>query len=127
MESQSESLNNTMAGDRRHFDRRHLIYYLRVFDGSSSRIIGHVVEITTRGLMLVSEEPLSVHEDYRLRMKLGGLMPKMEELTFRATCKWCREDENPDFFIAGFLLHDLSQQAADRIKKLVGEFGFSGI
>lgn len=119
-------MNTNKPLDRRRLSRRHLIYYLRVFDGAGNRVLGHVVEISASGLMLVSEEPLTVQEEYRLRMKIGGLLPQPDELVFQAVCKWCREDVNPDFYLAGFLLQNITPHAREIIEKLVDEFGFSG-
>ncbi len=119
-------LSDGKEQDRRHSTRSHLRRYLRVFDGSSSRVIGHVTEITTQGLMLVSKESLSIHEEYRLRMKPGESISESGELIFRATCKWCRKDTGSPQFIAGFLVHDLSDRGRETIEKLVAEFGVLG-
>jgi len=109
--------------EKRCLKRRHLIYYLRVYDGISSRVVGHVVDITHRGLMLISDEPIAVQEEYRLRMKLPAISLVQEELIFNAVCRWCREDENPIFYVAGFQIHHLLPEEATFIKTLIDEFG----
>ena len=109
--------------EKRSLKRRHLIYYLRIYDGISSRVVGHIVDITNRGLMLISDEPIAVQEEYRLRMKLPGMSTVQEELIFEAVCRWCREDENPAFFVAGFQIHHLLPEEAAFIQALIDEFG----
>ena len=56
--------------DRRRHKRRHLIYYLEVFDDATDRLIGHVVDITMKGIMLTSEEPIELNSTLRLRIEL---------------------------------------------------------
>ncbi len=109
--------------EKRKLKRRHLIYYLRVFDGLSSRVVGHVVDISSNGLMLISDEPIAVHEEYRLRMRFPGVISSQEELIFDASCRWCRQDENPAFYVAGFQIRDLLSEEARFIQSLIDEFG----
>lgn len=109
--------------EKRSLKRRHLIYYLRIYDGISSRVVGHIVDISYRGLMLISDEPIAVQEEYRLRMKLPGMSTVQEELIFDAVCRWCREDENPAFYVAGFQIHHLLPEETTFIQTLIDEFG----
>ncbi|MBE0582885.1 MAG: PilZ domain-containing protein, partial [Desulfofustis sp.] len=56
--------------DKRKVQRWHLVFYLRVFDGASTTIVGHLVDISSRGLMLVCDEPIEKGRALTLRMKL---------------------------------------------------------
>mgnify|MGYP000013131981 CR=1 FL=1 len=109
--------------EQRSLNRHHLIYYLRVFDGLSSRVVGHIVDISPQGIMLITDEPIPVQEEYRLRMRFPGTGTSQEELIFDAVCRWCRQDENPEFYIAGFHIQDLPADAANFIQGLIAEFG----
>lgn len=123
--SSNESNNklSNQSGEQRSLSRHHLIYYLRVFDGISNRVVGHIVDISPQGIMLISDEPVSVHEEFRLRMRFPGSGSDQEELIFDAVCKWCREDDNPEFYIAGFQIQDLPEPATNFIQGLIAEFG----
>ena len=114
---------NEQSAEQRKFNRHHLIYYLRVYDGVSSRVVGHVVDISPQGIMLITDEPIAVQEEYRLRMRFPGSGSEQEELLFDAVCRWCREDENPEFYIAGFQIQDLPDSATSFIQGLIAEFG----
>jgi len=123
--SSKESKNNLdeQSVEQRNFSRHHLIYYLRVFDGISSRVVGHIVDISSEGIMLITDEPITVQEEYRLRMRFPGTGSSQEELIVDAVCRWCREDENPEFYIAGFQIQDLPADAASFLQGLIAEFG----
>lgn len=110
-------------GEKRQIKRTHLIYYLRIYDGISSRVIGHAVDISQQGLMLISDEPVAVHEEYRLRMRFPGVAYEQEELLFYAVCRWCRQDDNPAFYVAGFHIQNLLPEETRFIQSLIDEFG----
>ena len=123
--SSEETKKNTdeQNVEQRRLSRHHLIYYLRVFDGISNRVVGHIVDISPKGIMLITDEPIAVNEEFRLRMRFPGAGTEQEELIFAAACRWCREDENPEFYIAGFQIEDLPDSAANFIQGLIAEFG----
>lgn len=123
--SSKESKNNLdeQSVEQRNLSRHHLIYYLRVFDGVSSRVVGHIVDISSEGIMLITDDPITVHEEYQLRVRFPGTGTSQEELLVDAVCRWCREDENPDFYIAGFQIQDLSADAVSFLQGLIAEFG----
>ena len=94
-----------------------------MFDGISSRVVGHIVDISPEGIMLITDEPITVQEEYRLRMRFPGTGSSQEELVLEAVCRWCREDENPEFYLAGFQIQDLPQDAEFFLQGLIAEFG----
>lgn len=123
MSSSEKNIPGHDHSDMRQIKRHHLIYYLRIYDGISSRVIGHAVDISQQGMMLISDEPVDVHEDYRLRMRFPGVAHEQEELIFDAVCRWCRQDDNPAFYVAGFQIQNLLPEEARFIQSLIDEFG----
>lgn len=119
--------NGTKEGrkkDMREVNRRYLVFYLRVFDGMSSKIIGHLIDISEKGVMLLSDSPVEVNEDYRLRMRLPTQGKDRNEIIFKATSRWCKSDENPDFYLAGFQMYDLDEKTSRLISNLIRDFGY---
>lgn len=108
--------------DKRKVQRWHLVFYLRVFDGQSPTIVGHVVDISRRGLMLVCDEPVEKGRALTLRMKLPKEQAGRQEILFDAVCRWCRQDANPDFYIAGFKFAALPADLGEHLRQLVSEF-----
>lgn len=111
--------------EQRQVARRHLVFYLRIFDGLGSRILGHLMDISHRGLMILSDEPIAVNEEYRLRMRLPQEVSGSDEIIFGAVSRWCRRDENPDFYIIGFQIQDMNNETRSLISDLIDEFGFA--
>ncbi|KJR99537.1 MAG: hypothetical protein VR65_16315 [Desulfobulbaceae bacterium BRH_c16a] len=111
--------------DLRQANRKYLVFYLRVFDGMSSKILGHLVDISEKGIMLVGDNPIPVGEDYRLRMRLPTQMKDRNEIIFTATSRWCKNDANPDFYLAGFQIHELEPDARELIGSLISDFSYN--
>ncbi len=111
--------------EMREVNRRYLVFYLRIYDGMSSKILGHLVDISAKGMMLISDNPIPVNENYRMRMRLPTQMKEKSEIMFDATSRWCKSDANPDFFLAGFQMHDLEQSNRDLVLTLIRDFSYN--
>jgi len=112
--------------NKRQVDRWYLVFYLRVYDGMSLKIFGHLIDISETGIMLICDDPVQPNEDFRLRMRLPSQMKDADEVIFAATSKWCRVDTNPDFHLVGFQIHDLDQATRKVIAELIRDFSYNG-
>jgi hypothetical protein len=112
--------------NQRKVERRHLIYYLRVYNAKTGALLGNLVDISTRGIMLVSDNPLPVNEDVLLRMVLPDNVEGSREVEFEAVSRWCKNDINPDFFDTGFELTDPTSNFLEVVDKLVEDCLFKG-
>ena len=111
--------------DRRKIKRRHLIYYLRIFDRDSGELLGHLVDISTGGMMIISEQPLETRKRFRLRMVFPEKLLGKENFDFEARSLWCKPDLNPSFYDIGFSIENLSPEVIQTIEQLITEYGFN--
>lgn len=88
--------------ERRKHKRRNSIFYIKVFDNKTGKIVGRLVDITTGGMMLVSERPLKIGTVSKYRMPLPEKIHDVSEITFEAKSVWNGPDVNTDFFDTGF-------------------------
>ena len=110
--------------ERRKSQRRHLIYYLKLFDIDADQLLGNLVDITTEGLMLVSEHPLEKGEQYHLKLVLPKKVLGKKAIDFRGRCLWCQEDVNPGLFAAGLQFTQITGEDQLVIEVLVRRHGF---
>ena len=110
--------------DRRALKRRHLIYYLRVFKVPENILLGHLVDITSEGLLLLSENPIPTGQTYRLRMKLPEVIFNQQTLEFNAFSLWSKTDVIEDFFVTGFRIPELDPLGIEILDKLIEDHGF---
>jgi len=111
--------------DRRTLHRRHLIYYLKVFDREKDFLLGHLVDITEEGLMIVSENPIDAGKIFKMRMLLPREIEGKEEIEYDALSTWCRKDVNPSLFGVGFKFEYVDAMNRQIIFELIHEFAFS--
>ena len=101
--------------ENRHLSRWRLIHYLRVFDRESETLLGHVVDITVGGMMLVSVDPIAVDRDYEVRMVLpGGSQPLHEERCLLNAVQ-PEQDAHPELQLDGIV--GLTGYRADRFQR----------
>lgn len=110
--------------DKRKVKRRHLIYYLSVFEQDTNRLIGQLVDITTRGFMLTSENSMETGVHLKLRMVLPDVIEGDNHIMFEATSVWCKKDVNPNFWAIGFEYDNVSPKTTAIIDNLIQEFSF---
>jgi hypothetical protein len=110
--------------ERRKNKRRYLLYYARVFDAATRQQIGNLVDITPRGVMLVSEETLPVGKTFRLRLEVSDDVADKPFLDFDAKSLWCEPDVEPHFHNTGFKILDLAPGDAKIIRRIIEIYGF---
>jgi hypothetical protein len=112
-----------MEDERRKFKRRYLMFYSRIFDEKTGNMLGHVMDLTPKGLMVLSEKQIEVEKDWRLVMELPPDMAKKPQLAFRGRSLWCRRDINPEFYDTGFQLENISSEDVAIIERMVEDYG----
>ena len=111
--------------ENRSLKRWHLIYYLRVFDRDTGALLGHLVDVSTDGMKMVSEKPIPVKREFRLMMEVPLKRSTAEELWLSAYSLWCNTDANPDFYATGFRLVNPERAAIRIISALIDELSFN--
>lgn len=115
-----------MTEQTRNLQRRHLIFYLEVFDDETGELLGHLVDLTDTGVKLISKNTVPEGKKYTMRIALPEEYFKDDKfLRFPATSRWSRSAVNPDFYDSGFQLGTLDRKTADLIIKLIHTLGFS--
>lgn len=111
--------------EKRQIARRHLIYYLRVWDVKQDKLLGHLADVSTDGLMTVGETPIELDKDYHLKMVLPSVTGENDPLEFEALSCWSSNDVNEQFYDTGFQFTKISEETVGRIKDIIAEYGFT--
>ena len=112
--------------ERRKLERKHLMFYSRVFDRKTGKFIGYLGDITVEGALIISDEPVEMKIRFSFRMDLPeDLFPK-PLLNLNATSVWGQNDVDPKFFNTGFKLLDVSPEDQEIITRIIKEYGFKG-
>jgi PilZ domain len=114
----------TTSDDRRSVMRRHLIYYLRVWDVKADKLLGHVVDINADGFMLISEKQVEPEKTFDLEIRWNTPDEKKINIQFQAESRWSTNDVNPSFFDTGFKLIGPTDDVLEPIREMIEEYGF---
>ncbi len=117
-------MSEDLYEERRRLKRRHLIYYLKVTHQADNHLIGYLVDITTEGLMLISNDPIEPQTEFPFRMALPEEVLSKNEIEIQARCMWCKKDVNPDFYASGFQIMSISEEDQIIITSLIRRHGF---
>jgi len=110
--------------DKRKLKRRHLIYYLHVLERSSGRLIGYLVDISTDGIMIMSEQPIAVGTRLELKIMLESEMSAKQYLAFDAKAVRCEKSINGTNYDIGCELLNLASVDFREIETIIDELGF---
>jgi len=108
----------------RSMKRRHLIYYLRVIDSDTEQLLGFLVDITTKGFMVMSETPIETGRTFNLKILRASDSVEKQFLFFEARSKWCDRSINSEFYDTGFELVNVTPDDFEEIEKIIDELGF---
>lgn len=121
-EKRKATKKKSSVQENRTVDRRGLVFYLRVFDQATQYILGHLTDISTAGLMLVSERKIDPGSLFEVRVILPKEVMGRTELPLKITCCWCSPDAIPEFYAAGFQFEEISLSQKKLIDALTTEF-----
>lgn len=106
--------------------RRHLIHYLEVHEQKTDRLLGHVADITTEGLLLVCEQPLEGEQHFDIEVELPNVPGfEGESLKTAAVVKWNGADKNPALRCVGLQFVNPGPREQSNIELLYKFMGFN--
>lgn len=100
------------------------MFYSRVFDQKTGELLGHIIDITPAGAMLISEKPLEIGKLYHLKIELPDELSTRQFLLFEAMSVRGSQDVIPEFYDTGMQLINVAPADIALIEKLVESFGF---
>ncbi len=111
--------------EKRKEKRRHLVYYLPAFDWEENRVVGHVYDITSKGMMLLCSGPIEVGTRISFRVLLPPMLSSVESFSVEAECCWSEHDLDPDKYVVGFAFKNVDHSEAVTINAIIARFAFA--
>lgn len=109
--------------ERRKLTRRNLSYYLAITDSNSGQVLGHLVNISSKGLMIDSKKPLPSDLDFNLRLDLMEDIADKPSVEFVARTRWCRADAiQPFLHNVGLEIISISPEDAEIIQRVADRY-----
>ena len=117
------SLNHHIIIERSQY-RWNLVQFLRVVKAENNETLGHLVDVTTEGMMLISEQSIPLHQVFNLRMDIPNEHDIPQTIALTAESLWTKKDVNPSFHDTGFRLINPSKRTIAAITNLIEELKF---
>lgn len=108
--------------EKRILDRTSLYYYLKVHDAKDQSLIGHMVDMNTGGLRLLSETPFEPGHKIRMSMVLPEEIRGRNAIEFEAVCRHSARALNPDHYESGFQIALLPEELYPLVRDLTQKF-----
>ena len=109
--------------ERRIHPRRYLKSYLQVLDRNTKNMVGHLVNITQNGAMMISENPFPENTFLRLRLVLPENFEGTDSIDIRSRSMWCQQDRyNPELYASGFKIERIHQTDETFIDRFIEKF-----
>jgi hypothetical protein len=103
----------------RKYIRRRTSEYLSVTDRASGKMLGRILNLSPKGVLVLSAESLTVNITYALDIKLPAGVFDREHLEIAAKCRWSRFDKGSETWETGFEIEDISEDGRKLLQQVV--------
>jgi hypothetical protein len=110
-----------MSGNRRQNRGRTSDYFI-VYDLESGAPVGRLLDLSTTGARLMTDEPVDVPVRMSCRMALPDYVEGSREVRFEAETRWCQHNKVTGWHESGIEFTHLTDLAVRVIDRLVREF-----
>ena len=93
--------------------------FFEVFDKKTNTTIGHLVDLTVEGLRIISRTEMRPRTRYQFRIDLPKEVQGVSRIFADAECIWCHKDVDPEFFMAGFKIIDITPPFTEIVETLI--------
>ncbi|GAB4488507.1 MAG: hypothetical protein Fur0016_14290 [Anaerolineales bacterium] len=111
--------------ERRTLDRKYLMVYSRVFDRATGKILGYLSDLSPKGAMIISDDPIGENAKLSLRFDLPDPpLFSTDHLNLEARVAWCKPDIDPSFYNIGFEFLKINEQETAIIEEMIEAYEF---
>jgi hypothetical protein len=108
--------------DKRTTKRKKLVYYMKIINRDTNKPFGKLVDLTSEGIMITSENPIEVNQVFHLKLHLPPEFSSRKFIVLEVKSCWCRPEVGHGQYGAGFQLINVSGVNLDLIKRLIREY-----
>lgn len=92
---------------------------LLVYDLQIKMPLGQVIDMSAKGMKLMSENPVKPNRIYYCSIPLEKKIKGHHEVVFDAECRWCRRNEETTWYNSGYILRFPSPKDARIIQTII--------
>jgi hypothetical protein len=103
--------------NRRKFKRKYMLFKIPAYDAQSRRFLGLVQDITEQGIQLFGVK-IDAETTKTLIIQASDYI-KSTPLHFDAVCRWTRRENLQGYYVSGFEILNISDEARKNLMKLM--------
>jgi hypothetical protein len=103
--------------NRRKFKRKYMLFKIPAYDAQTRRFLGLVQDITEQGIQLFGVK-VDANTTKTLIIQASDYI-KSAPLHFEALCRWTRRENPQGYYISGFEIVSISEEARKNLTKLM--------
>ena len=111
--------------DKRTTPRKKFAFYMRVLDDETDETVGHLVEVSVKGMRLETTAPFPLGKDYNVHMELTPDVSDKLFMFVSIRSIWCKTDDiMPNLYHIGFKITKIAphdQEIYQRLLEMYGE------
>jgi hypothetical protein len=99
--------------------------YSRVFDRVNGKILGYLSDLSPKGAMIISDDPISENVKISLRFDLPDPpLFSTDHLNLEARVAWCKPDIDPSFYNIGFEFLEINETEKSIVEEMIEAYEF---
>ncbi|QSA96053.1 PilZ domain-containing protein [Methylococcus sp. EFPC2] len=108
--------------ERRKHTRYKVTQALAATDLDRERILGHLVDVSLDGLMLITRETLPVNRVFQLQLELPTEMAPARSVVFGAESLWQEPSGDSGHYWVGMHIIDISPENSVLLSRLIDDY-----
>ena len=104
--------------EKRKHNRSRSIFDLKVTDKDTLDVVGYLLDLSSGGLGIISDDPIETHQVFRLELTVPLDEKDREMIVFDATSIWCKKAPEAELYHTGFQFMKLSDRAIEAFQAL---------
>lgn len=110
--------------DKRKHKRIPLHYYLKVSESNSLEHLGYMIDVSEAGFKLLSENHIPAGSELACTLQLPDDLDNKKEISFKARACWSGKDVNPDYYVSGYHIDEITPAGEVVISLIIRHYGY---
>ena len=106
--------------------RRKVLTFTPVYDHSEDVLMGYLGDLTLRGALMISEEPVQTDQTLTLGIEFRKTSVKpVKRMVIPARVAWCKHEEHRTYYNTGLEFLELNEKEKKAVEAILKKYEFS--
>lgn len=111
--------------NKRSLERKRTGVFFGIYERGNSKYVARLVDINTKGLMIIGKLGLEVNSVFKLKMDLPQEVNGKSHVEFDAKVVWCEKSKNSNLYSSGMEFTEIAPEYSQFIDELIASSVFN--